>query len=60
MFVGSVRYNLDPFEKYFDEEIWKALEISGLKAKVQSLAVPTSPFSRPFPTTSHNERIWCC
>jgi len=39
MFVGSIRYNLDPFETHSDDDIWNALEIAGLKAKVQSLDV---------------------
>lgn len=43
MFVGTLRYNLDPFEKHTDDEIWTALEISGLKAKIQSLDVCFSP-----------------
>ena len=42
MFVGTVRYNLDPFNVYGDEEIWKALEVSGLKEFVSSLKVALS------------------
>uniref|UniRef100_UPI0037E7E5A5 ATP-binding cassette sub-family C member 3 n=1 Tax=Semicossyphus pulcher TaxID=241346 RepID=UPI0037E7E5A5 len=30
LFSGSLRMNLDPFEKYNDEEVWKALEHSHL------------------------------
>lgn len=26
LFSASLRYNLDPFEKYSDADIWKALE----------------------------------
>ena len=26
LFTGSVRYNLDPFDKFDDEKIWRALK----------------------------------
>lgn len=26
LFKGTIRYNLDPFEEYTDEQIWQALE----------------------------------
>ncbi|KAH8413308.1 hypothetical protein KR009_009966 [Drosophila setifemur] len=38
LFSGSLRINLDPFEIKTDDEIWKALELSHLKAFVKSLA----------------------
>ncbi|GAA6082092.1 ATP-binding cassette sub-family C member 12 isoform X1, partial [Tachysurus ichikawai] len=31
LFIGTVRYNLDPFNKYTDEEIWMALEKTYMK-----------------------------
>ena len=37
LFSGSVRMNLDPFEKHTDEEIWKALELSHLKSFLKGL-----------------------
>ncbi|CAO2585581.1 ATP-binding cassette sub-family C member 2, partial [Lemmus lemmus] len=37
LFSGSLRMNLDPFNKYSDEEIWKALELAHLKSFVDGL-----------------------
>ncbi|XP_013166628.1 PREDICTED: multidrug resistance-associated protein 4-like [Papilio xuthus] len=38
LFSASVRYNMDPFDKYTDAEIWKALEQVELKQSVSSLS----------------------
>ncbi|KAM9392165.1 multidrug resistance-associated protein 1 isoform 2-T2 [Pholidichthys leucotaenia] len=37
LFSGSLRMNLDPFNSYSDEELWKALEFSHLKNFVSGL-----------------------
>lgn len=37
LFSGSLRMNLDPFDSYSDEDVWKALEFSHLKTFVSSL-----------------------
>ncbi|EPZ35647.1 ABC transporter domain-containing protein [Rozella allomycis CSF55] len=34
----SLRFNLNPFNEFTDEDIWKALEIVGLKNSVQKLS----------------------
>ncbi|KFV82781.1 Canalicular multispecific organic anion transporter 1, partial [Struthio camelus australis] len=37
LFSGTLRMNLDPFDQYSDEEVWKALELAHLKTYVQDL-----------------------
>ncbi len=37
LFSGSLRMNLDPFDNYSDEDIWRALEYSHLKSFVSGL-----------------------
>lgn len=37
LFVGTVRYNLDPFNNYNDEQIWKALERTYMKDGISKL-----------------------
>ncbi|KAM8806261.1 ATP-binding cassette sub-family C member 2 [Eudromia elegans] len=37
LFSGTLRMNLDPFDQYPDEEVWKALELAHLKTYVQEL-----------------------
>lgn len=31
LFSGSLRMNLDPFDKHTDEQLWNALEVTHLK-----------------------------
>ncbi|XP_034018674.1 multidrug resistance-associated protein 9-like [Thalassophryne amazonica] len=37
LFTETVRFNLDPFSRYSDEEIWAALEKTHMKNKIDSL-----------------------
>ena len=37
LFTGTLRLNLDPFNKYSDSELWNALELSHLRSFVESL-----------------------
>ncbi|XP_041973568.1 ATP-binding cassette sub-family C member 4-like [Aricia agestis] len=39
LFSASLRYNLDPFDLYSDEQIWKALEQVGLKDNIKALSL---------------------
>lgn len=36
-FKGTLRFNIDPFDQYSDEELWKALDAVELKKTVESL-----------------------
>ncbi|XP_070580038.1 multidrug resistance-associated protein 1-like isoform X1 [Ptychodera flava] len=38
LFAGSLRMNLDPFDQYSDDDVWKALELSHLSDFVSGLA----------------------
>lgn len=38
LFSGSLRMNLDPFDKYTDQQVWNALEHAHLKDFVSGLA----------------------
>jgi ABC-type multidrug transport system fused ATPase/permease subunit len=37
LFVGTVRYNLDPFNEHTDEELWKVLKMVKLKSEIATL-----------------------
>lgn len=37
LFSGTLRLNLDPFDKYTDEDLWKVLEVSHLNRFVLGL-----------------------
>ncbi|XP_077296379.1 multidrug resistance-associated protein 1-like [Arctopsyche grandis] len=37
LFSGSLRFNLDPFDKYTDEELWRSLERAHLKSFVDNV-----------------------
>ena len=37
LFSGSLRFNMDPADKYTDEEVWRSLEHAHLKSFVSSL-----------------------
>ena len=37
LYSGSLRMNLDPFDKHSDEELWSVLEVSNLSGFVSGL-----------------------
>ena len=38
LFLGTVRYNLDPFGEHSDNDLWEALAMVNLKSVVEGLA----------------------
>ncbi len=38
LFIGTVRYNLDPFANHSDKELWDVLRMVRLKKHIQQLA----------------------
>eukprot|EP00744_Colponema_vietnamica_P009682 GILI01013744.1.p1 GENE.GILI01013744.1~~GILI01013744.1.p1 ORF type:complete len:1049 (+),score=241.48 GILI01013744.1:470-3148(+) len=36
LFAGTLRSNLDPFDKYSDKDLWEALEKSNIKDRIQT------------------------
>ncbi|XP_060065141.1 ATP-binding cassette sub-family C member 5-like [Ylistrum balloti] len=39
LFAGTLRYNLDPFQKYTDEQVWAALDQANMKEKMNRLGL---------------------
>ena len=39
MFSGTIRKNLDPFDKYSDTQIWDALDVTGLREAISRLQI---------------------
>lgn len=37
LFIGTIRYNLDPFEQHTDEDLWHVLELVKLKGFIHEL-----------------------
>jgi ABC-type multidrug transport system fused ATPase/permease subunit len=37
LFMGTVRYNIDPFGEHSDQSLWEALSMVGLKTYIESL-----------------------
>jgi len=35
LFTGTIRSNLDPFNKYDDNALWRVLEVTGLKSQIE-------------------------
>lgn len=48
-FEGTVRSNLDPFNRYTDDEIWRAIELSHLKPHIVRLLENTENTSQALP-----------
>ena len=59
LFSGSLRMNLDPFDKHTDEELWNVLEVTHLKNFVTGLE---KGLQQPVLQGGENMRytIWRC
>ena len=38
LFAGTLRFNLDPFEKYSDAQLWRIIELAHLRQFVNSVS----------------------
>lgn len=61
MFIGSIRYNLDPFQQYDDRMLWNALEKAHIKELVGALVYVSCPgkviSSRAVPKGNQNINV---
>lgn len=39
LFSATIRYNLDPFDKFSDDQLWQAIESVELKSAIDNLSV---------------------
>ena len=55
LFSGTLRVNLDPFESYSDEDVWRALESAHLRNFVSGL---TEKLEYPIAEGGENLEVW--
>ncbi|CAF1620969.1 unnamed protein product, partial [Adineta ricciae] len=48
LFSNTLRYNLDPFQEYTDEQLWSALEAVQLKNKIEKLDIQIAEYGSNF------------
>jgi len=59
--TGTIRSNLDPWENYTDEEIWEALQITGLRDYIKDLKYQlNTPLSKGSSVFSMGQRQLFC
>jgi len=59
MFTGTIRYNIDPFYRHSDEELWKALELSHLSDWVRSLPNTIDTFLQASSVSLGQKQLVC-
>lgn len=57
LFSGTVRSNLDPFHEFRDDDLWKAIELVGLKPLVDNLMAPVNSAASNF--SSGQKQLVC-
>ncbi|CAN6675011.1 metal resistance protein Ycf1p [Trichomonascus vanleenenianus] len=60
VFDGTLRQNLDPFNKYDDTELWRALELSHLKAHIEGMGGLDTVISEGGSNLSFGQRQLMC
>lgn len=57
LFSGTIRTNLDPFNEFKDEELWKAIGLVGLKPLIENLDTPVNNTASNF--SSGQKQLVC-
>ena len=59
IFSASVKYNLDPFNRHSDEDLWKVLEYARLRKKVESFPSQLEELLHPTSLSVGEKQLVC-
>ena len=59
IFSASVKYNLDPFGKHTDEDLWKVLEFARLRKKVEGFPLQLEELLHPTSLSVGEKQLVC-